>query len=227
MKKLNIILLSLVLVLTSVTNNLCTLYAKDTLNLNYKKMTMYINEKRKLSINSNALLIKWTTSNSKVATVSRYGTVKAKKTGKAVITATIKNKKYKCTVKVMKKSKINSKLYDINAWVVEDVWNNGFCDIKWYIECGTDSCGRPMDLDESLDLLDDALSSRASYNSFILSLNGKKYKKIKKYWKLLNKQILKLQDRIYDEGVGYGDTALNTKYFVIYSGKFSDAIYKL
>ena len=52
----------------------------------------------------NGQKVKWSSSQKKVATVSSKGKVIAKKKGKAVITATVKGKKYKCklTVKARK-----------------------------------------------------------------------------------------------------------------------------
>lgn len=226
MKKQIAILLSIVLLSTAIPNNYCMAYTNNDNKLNYKKMTMYVKETRRLSIDAKGV-VKWSTSNPKIATVSKNGKVIAKNTGKATITATIKKKNYNCNVNVVKKSKINSKLQTIAGWVIGDIWNDGFCDISWYISEGTDSCGRTMDLDETLDLLADALAHRKSYNSFINSLNGNKYKKVKKYWKSLNKKILELQDRVYNKGVDYGDEALNTKYFIIYMHKFSNIVYKL
>ena len=45
--------------------------------------------------------VKWSSSKKSVATVSKSGTVKAKKAGKATITAKYKGKKYKCKVTVV------------------------------------------------------------------------------------------------------------------------------
>ena len=49
---------------------------------------------------SNAKKVKWSTSNKKVATVNKNGTIKALQKGTATITATISKKKLKCKVKV-------------------------------------------------------------------------------------------------------------------------------
>ena len=47
---------------------------------------------------------KWSTSKKSVATVSKFGKVKAKKAGKATITERLGKKKYRCVVIVKKKS---------------------------------------------------------------------------------------------------------------------------
>lgn len=85
------------------------------LKLNKKKLTLKKGKKYtlKLTITSTAKTakekaalkkaVKWTSSNKKVATVTKNGKVKAKKAGKAKITAKLKGKKVSCTVKVKKK----------------------------------------------------------------------------------------------------------------------------
>lgn len=85
------------------------------LKLNKKKLTLKKGKKYtlKLTITSTAKTskdkkalkkaVKWTSSNKKVATVTKSGKVTAKKVGKATITAKLKGKKVSCTVKVKKK----------------------------------------------------------------------------------------------------------------------------
>lgn len=74
--------------------------------------------------------VKWSSSNKKVATVSSKGKVKAKKVGKATITASFGKKKLKCkiTVKIPKdsvsSSKIKYELEDIDTGVIMFATNN-------------------------------------------------------------------------------------------------------
>lgn len=63
---------------------------------------------------------KWYSSNKKVATVNKYGNVTAVGKGTATITAKVRSKKYKCTVKVVKpkinktsKTIVKGKTYDL------------------------------------------------------------------------------------------------------------------
>ncbi|WP_049945918.1 M4 family metallopeptidase [Butyrivibrio sp. LC3010] len=66
--------------------------------LSQKKATLIVGQSLKLTMEG-ASKVKWSSSNKKVATVSK-GNVKAKKAGKATITAKVGNKKYNCKVTV-------------------------------------------------------------------------------------------------------------------------------
>lgn len=83
---------------------------QPTISLNSKSVTIYnkISTRTTLSATVNGVKVsgnkvKWTTSDSKTATV-KNGKVKAKKTGRVTITATANGKKAKCTVNVSKPS---------------------------------------------------------------------------------------------------------------------------
>ncbi|MGN0483362.1 MAG: Ig-like domain-containing protein [Lachnospiraceae bacterium] len=77
------------------------------IKLNYKDVTLKAGKKLKLKVavspkNATVKAITWKSSNRKVAEVSSNGTVKAKKKGNAIITATVKgtNKKATCRIRV-------------------------------------------------------------------------------------------------------------------------------
>ncbi|MCM1179565.1 MAG: Ig-like domain-containing protein [Clostridium sp.] len=72
--------------------------------LNRKSATLWVGDTIKLKVKNTRKRIRWTSNKKSIATVSSKGTVKAKKSGKAVITANIGNKKYKCKVTVRKTS---------------------------------------------------------------------------------------------------------------------------
>jgi expansin (peptidoglycan-binding protein) len=73
--------------------------------LNKKNVTLTVGKSVTLKMKGTKKKVKWSTSNKKVATVSKKGKVKAKKAGKATITAKLGKKKYKCKVTVLKKDK--------------------------------------------------------------------------------------------------------------------------
>ena len=75
--------------------------ASKSPKLSRASLTLTVGQSRKLSV-SNAKNVKWTSSNKKVATVNKNGTVKAKKSGKATITAKVSGKSLKCKVTVKK-----------------------------------------------------------------------------------------------------------------------------
>ncbi|MGN0489071.1 MAG: Ig-like domain-containing protein [Ruminococcus sp.] len=74
--------------------------AKSSVKLNYSKATILKNETLKLKLSGNTEKIKWSSSDTNVAKVSKNGKVTAKSTGTAKITAKVNSKKYTCKIKV-------------------------------------------------------------------------------------------------------------------------------
>lgn len=77
--------------------------AGGTVKLSQKKMTLRVGTQKKLRLKGTKKKVKWSSNKKKVATVSKKGVVKARKKGKAVITARVGKKKYKCKVTVINK----------------------------------------------------------------------------------------------------------------------------
>lgn len=75
--------------------------AASNIRLNKTSLSLVIGQTYKLKLRGTSTKPKWKTSKKKIATVSSAGKIKAKKVGKATITATLGNKKYKCKLKVM------------------------------------------------------------------------------------------------------------------------------
>ncbi len=73
------------------------------IKLNKKKVSLEIGDSVKLKVKSYKGKVKWSSSKKKVASVSKKGVVKAKKKGKAVITAKAGAKKMKCKITVKNK----------------------------------------------------------------------------------------------------------------------------
>lgn len=78
--------------------------AAKTIKLNSKTVYMAPGDTYQLKVVNTKKKVVWKSSNKKVVTVSGKGRLKAKKTGKATITARVKGKKLKCKVIVEKKS---------------------------------------------------------------------------------------------------------------------------
>ena len=74
-------------------------------SINKKKLSLYVGQSQKLKVTGNAKKVKWSTSKKKIASVSKKGLVKARKAGKAVITAKFGKKKLTCKVTVKNKPK--------------------------------------------------------------------------------------------------------------------------
>ena len=80
--------------------------AAKKVKLNKTKATIYVGKTVTLKLKNNKKKVKWTTSNKKIATVSKKGKVKGKKAGKVTITAKVGKKKYKCKITVKKKTTV-------------------------------------------------------------------------------------------------------------------------
>ena len=95
-----------------------TAFAATTIKLNKTKLELHEGESYTLKLKGASGTVKWSSSKKSVATVSSKGKVKAVKEGKATITATYKNKTYKCAVTV-----ISGKKADIifTAFLTEDM----------------------------------------------------------------------------------------------------------
>ncbi len=68
--------------------------------LNKTKLTIKKGKKYTLKLKGTTKKVKWKTSNKKIATVNKNGKVTAKKKGKAIITAKVGKKTYKCRITV-------------------------------------------------------------------------------------------------------------------------------
>lgn len=79
--------------------------AAKKVKLNKVKVTLRVGKTVTLKLKNNKKKVKWSSSNKKIATVTQKGKVKAKKAGKATITAKVGKKKYKCKVIVQGKLK--------------------------------------------------------------------------------------------------------------------------
>lgn len=88
-----------------------------TIKLNTKEKTLVIGETYKLKVRNTAKTVKWSSTNPKVASVSKKGLVTAKKAGTTTITAKVGKKKLTCKVTVitMQKSYVNKTVHLINV----------------------------------------------------------------------------------------------------------------
>lgn len=100
-KKVLAVVLAFVLSLSLLPANNVSAASKKV-KLNKTKATVYVGKTVTLKLKNNKKKVKWSSSNKKVATVSKKGKVKGKKIGKAIITAKVGKKKYKCKITVKK-----------------------------------------------------------------------------------------------------------------------------
>lgn len=102
MKRIVAVMLSIMMVFTIVP--LASVNAASKAKLNKKSATIYVGKTVKLKVDNNKKKVKWSSSNKKVATVTKKGKVTGKKAGKVTITAKVGKKNYNCKVNVKNKT---------------------------------------------------------------------------------------------------------------------------
>lgn len=125
-KKLLAVLLALALTVTAfVMESENAQAAKKKPKLNKKKATLYVGKTTQLKVKNTKKKVKWSSSKKSVATVSKKGKVKAKKKGKATITAKVAKKKLKCTVTVKEKIVYQAQMVEnFESYAVGTDWGN-------------------------------------------------------------------------------------------------------
>lgn len=123
LKKL-IVLFTCLTILLSV--SMVQVYAAPSISA--KKVSVYVGKTKQLKVSGTSTSVKWTTSNSKIVTVSSKGLIKGKKAGKAIVTATTSGKQLKCAVTVKninaKANKITFKTTDGGDFVLNSTKAN-------------------------------------------------------------------------------------------------------
>lgn len=98
--------------MTSVTNVQAAIKSPK---MNRTSLTLTVGRSKKLIVR-NGRNVKWSSSNRAVAAVSKNGTVKAKKAGKAMISAKVSGRTLKCKVTVKKKAgSTNKKIQEVSS----------------------------------------------------------------------------------------------------------------
>lgn len=112
LKKLLLMLLTMMMVLC-----MGTVSNAASIKLNKKKVTLYVTQTTTLKVTGTTKKVKWSSSDKKIAKVSKKGKVTAVKAGKATITARVGKKSLKCTVTV--KKGLNKKSVTLEAGKTE------------------------------------------------------------------------------------------------------------
>lgn len=129
---------------------------------------------------------------------------------------------------VVSEKEIYKKLKEISNWYTSDIWNEGLCDISWYVNKGTSSTGQDLDIEMTLKRYNDAMKSLNEYNDFISTLTDPKYDDVKFAWDKLYNGI-KESDKIVQENNIEAKSGLDLKTGVLsqYSDAFKDYIKKI
>jgi len=72
------------------------------------------------------------------------------------------------------------------------LWNEGFCDLYNYVEQGTNAIGEELDLEYTINKINNLMVKRDEYNNYIQGLNNE-YEQIKYIWN----KIIEKYDSMY------------------------------
>ncbi len=154
MKKLLVLLL--VLLTTLATMNPLTIHAAT--KISKCNAVMELDSTLKLKITGTNSTVKWSSSAPKIAKVSKKGVVTAKKTGSAIITATVGKSKYQCSVKVINSN--HNIPYSMTAKEIIDKLANKIANITHVIVYDEETdpnhlLGRPTGYSSKVNFADD------------------------------------------------------------------------
>lgn len=115
---------------------------------------------------------------------------------------------------------------EVRDWVVDDIWNNGICDMSWYYEYGTSSTGETLDPDFTLQQLAKAMEKKTDYDSQMAALPDE-YSEISELWAKVSEQVDILYKEIQARGTEVTGIGLDTGLYNQYFDAFDDAYFKL
>lgn len=199
-------------------------YGAATIKLNKTKLELHEGETYSLKLKGASGTVKWSSNKKSVATVSSKGKIKAIKKGQAIITATYKNKKYKCTVTVISGKKVDVifSAYILDDSTIEEYANEyiasspEFLDVKVYDDqhikvtmYETDRLKMVKEVNDNLD----------EYISDILSDDN-----LKDIFTDMEADNLFQDIKLYTNKATYENSSFSTLYALIYLGILSDVI---
>ena len=122
----------------------------------------------------------------------------------------------------------NITLSSVYGWVVGEIWNDGLCDISWYVENGTSSVGGELDIDFLLDNLKYAYEKKPKYDEYMKSLDTSigNQAQLVNAWNKLSEQIDILYSKVSTEKPRPKDDTydFSTDLYKQYFEKFNDLI---
>jgi hypothetical protein len=117
-------------------------------------------------------------------------------------------------------------LHTISRWLTREIWNDGFCDISWYVKNGTNATGGELDIDFLLDNLKYSYSKKAEYDEYINSLDDsiEIQAQLINAWNKTSEQIDILYNKVTSEKPRPKDATyeFNTDLYIQYHDKFEE-----
>lgn len=112
------------------------------------------------------------------------------------------------------------KIIDVTNWLTSDIWNDGFCDLSWYVKTGKGSTGQDVDVDKIISNLNENMKLKDKYDKFIKSQSDDD---LIKAWEDTMAELEPLYKQICSEKpVNDGKYVLNTDNFKEAYLKFYD-----
>lgn len=115
---------------------------------------------------------------------------------------------------------------EVRNWVVDDVWNNGICDMKWYYADGTGATGETLDPEFTLSQLAKAMEKKPDYDAKMSAL-PEEYGEISELWSKLSAQIDVLYAEIQTRGTTRDGSELDVGLYNQYFDAFDNAVFNL
>lgn len=109
-KSLTALLICFTMAVTLLSNGIMV-QAVEKMSINHKKLSMEVGSVYKLSVKGTKEKIVWSSSNSKIVSVSSTGTLKGVKVGKATITAKVGTTKLKSEITILKEDALGKVFY--------------------------------------------------------------------------------------------------------------------
>lgn len=115
---------------------------------------------------------------------------------------------------------------EVRNWAVDDIWNDGICDMQWYYANGTSSTGETLDPEFTIKQLAKAMEKKADYDSKMTALPSE-YSEISELWTKVSEQIDVLYAEIQKQGTERNGDGIDTGLYNQYFGAFDDAVNEL
>lgn len=109
-------------------------------------------------------------------------------------------------------------LFEIDNYVISDIWNDGFNVVSWFLSTGKGPTGGSVDIEFTKSQLALAMTKKAEYDVYIAGLDSS-FNNIKDVWGKLSPEI----DSLYQQ-IQSGALTLDTGIFVQYRDAFSKLI---
>jgi uncharacterized protein YjdB len=166
-----------------------------SIKISSKSISLKVGEIERLEVTGTRKSIDWDSHNNTVATVDAEGKVTGIGEGTTVITAKVDGVTLRCNVTIY--YDLVSMTKNAYKWTA-GIWNDCFCNITWYINCGTDSKGNQVDIEEIIAKADEAMKNIQVYDEFFNNLDSSAVN-YKDNWACISTEASKLYKKLKEK----------------------------